>query len=109
MSWATCYNGSNNIHFNIPPSMSDGRLFSNYEAACKANNELKKNLGITNNYQYRQYLIHNGNQVAQKNSQLACSECSQCIKEAQQAPKTQKYLYKVVLIVHVHMDMKIAT
>ena len=94
MSWATCYNGSNNIHFNIPPSMSDGRLFSNYEAACKANNQLKKNLGITNNYQYRQYLIHNGNQVAQKNSQLACAECSQCIKEAQQAPKTQKYLYK---------------
>ncbi len=90
MSWATCYSGSNNIHFNIPPSMSDGRLFSNYEAACKANNQLKSNLGITNNYQYRQYLINNGNQVAQKNSQLACAESSQCIKEAQQAPKPQK-------------------
>ena len=67
MSWATCYSGSNNIHFNIPASMSDGRLFSNYEASCKSNNDLKKNLGITNNYQYRQYLIHNGNQIAQKN------------------------------------------
>ena len=66
MSWATCYSGSNNIHFNIPPSMSDGRLFSSYEAACKANNQLKKNLGITNNYQYRQYLIHNGNHSTKK-------------------------------------------
>ena len=82
MSWATCYSGSNNIHFNIPPSMNDGRLFSNYEAACKANNNLKKNLGITNNYQYRQYLI----QIAQKNSELACAENRLCIKEAQQAP-----------------------
>ena len=42
MSWATCYEGSNNIHFNIPPSMSDGSLFSSYEAACKSNNQLKK-------------------------------------------------------------------
>lgn len=94
MSWATCYKGSNNIHFNIPASMNDGRLFSNYEAACKTNNQLKKNLGITNNYQYRQWLIHNGNEIAKKNNELACDDCSQCIKEASQAPKTQKYLYK---------------
>ena len=58
MSWATCYSGSNNIHFNIPASMSDGRLFSNYEASCKSNNDLKKNLGITNNYQYRHCLLY---------------------------------------------------
>ncbi len=94
MSWATCYEGSNNIHFNIPPSMNDGRLFSSYEAACKSNNQLKTNLGITNNYQYRQWLIHNGNQIADKNRKSACGECSQCIIEASQAPKTQKYLYK---------------
>lgn len=94
MSWGTCYSGSNNIHFNIPPSMNDGRLFSNYEAACHANKQLKESLGITNNYQYRQWLIHNGNKVASKNNQLACHESSQCVKEASQAPKTQKYLYK---------------
>ena len=75
MSWGTCYSGSNNIHFNIPPSMNDGRLFSNYEAACHANNQLKESLGITNNYQYRQWLIHNGNKVASKNNQLASSQC----------------------------------
>ena len=87
--------------------MSDGRLFSSYEAACKSNNQLKENLGIKNNYQYRQGLIHNGNQVASKNSELACGDCSQCIKEAQLAPKTQKYLYKNCADRSRHMDMKI--
>ena len=28
MSWATCYNSSNNIHFNFPPIMADGRNFA---------------------------------------------------------------------------------
>ena len=94
MSWATCYKGSNNIHFNIPASMNDGRLFSNYEAACKTNNQLKKNLGITNNYQYRQWLINNSSSVAKHNKKLACNESSQCIVEAAQAPSHQKYLFK---------------
>ena len=94
MSWGTCYSGSNNIHFDYPAIMSDGRLFTSRDPACMRNSMIKQSAGITDNYQYRQYLIHNGNQVAQKNSQLACKESSQCIREAQQAPKTQKYLYK---------------
>ena len=46
MSWATCYSGSNNIHFNLPPLMSDGREYANYDPSCKANNNLRNNLGI---------------------------------------------------------------
>lgn len=94
MSWATCYSGSNNIHFNTPPLMSDGRHYSNYDPACKANNELRGSLGIKNNYQYRQWLINNGNNVAQKNKDAACNECSPCVKYAAQAPPQQKYLFK---------------
>ena len=94
MSWATCYSGSNNIHFNTPPLMSDGRHYSNYDPACKANNELRGSLGIKNNYQYRQWLINNGNDVAQKNRDSACNECSQCVKYAAEAPPQQKYLFK---------------
>ena len=67
MSWATCYSGSNNIHFNTPPLMSDGRHYSNYDPSCKANNELRDSLGIKNNYQYRQWLINNGNAVQRQN------------------------------------------
>ena len=94
MSWATCYSGSNNIHFNTPPLMSDGRFYTNFDPSCKANNELRDSLGIKNNYQYRQWLINNGKSVAKQNRKLACNECSQCIKEAAQAPPPQKYLFK---------------
>ncbi len=94
MSWATCYSGSNNIHFNTPPLMSDGRHYSNYDPSCKSNNELKDSLGIKNNYQYRQWLINNGNAVQRQNKKSACNECSPCIEEAAQAPPQQKYLFK---------------
>lgn len=53
MSWATCYSGSNNIHFNIPPLMNDGRHYTTFDPSCKANTELRDSLGIKNNYQYR--------------------------------------------------------
>ena len=94
MSWATCYSGSNNIHFNTPPLMSDGRHYSNYDPSCKANNELRDSLGIKNNYQYRQWLISNGQAVMRQNRKSACNECSQCVQEAAQAPPQQKYLFK---------------
>ena len=94
MSWATCYSGSNNTHFNTPPIMSDGRHYTNLDPSCKANNELRSSLGIKNNYAYRQYLINNGNSVARLNRKSACNECSECVKEAAQAPPQQKYLFK---------------
>lgn len=94
MSWATCYSGSNNIHFNIPPLMSDGRHYTTFDPSCKANNELRDSLGIKNNYQYRQWLINNSTSVAKHNKKLACNESSQCIVEAAQAPSYQKYLFK---------------
>ena len=31
MSWGTCFSGSNNIHFDFPPIMSDGRNFSSWQ------------------------------------------------------------------------------
>ena len=42
MSWSTCYSGSNNIHKNMPPLMSDSRQFTNFDPNCEANNKLKK-------------------------------------------------------------------
>ena len=35
MSWGTCYGASNNIHFDFPPLMSDGRNFATWVPACK--------------------------------------------------------------------------
>ena len=94
MSWATCYSGSNNIHFNTPPLMSDGRLYTNFDSPCKANESLRNNLGIKNNYDYRQWLIHNGKDVINENKKLACKGFSKCVNEAKNAPKHEKYLFK---------------
>jgi hypothetical protein len=67
MSWATCYSGSNNIHKELPPLMSDSRQFMHFDPNCEANNRLKKSLHIQSNYDYRQYLIQNGLSVIRKN------------------------------------------
>ena len=74
MSWATCYSGSNNIHFNIPPLMSDGRHYTHYDPSCQANNLFRNKMNFTNNYDYRQWLINNGNRVADIN-QTRDAEC----------------------------------
>ena len=94
MSWATCYSGSNNIHFNVAPMMSDSRMFTMYNPACNANTSLRNNLNITNNYDYRQWLIKNGNTIRQKNFQLAKNENSECIEAAANVKTNGKYLFQ---------------
>jgi hypothetical protein len=71
MSWSTSYSGSNNIHKNMPPLMSDSRQFTNFDPNCEANNKLKKSLHLQTNYDYRQYLIKNGMSLIQNNNQSA--------------------------------------
>ena len=78
MSWGTCYSGSNNIHAGFPALMSDGRWAANWEPGCAINNQLKKQVGITNNYEYRQYLIKNADSVITKNQMEACNNCCAC-------------------------------
>jgi hypothetical protein len=78
MSWGTCYAGSNNIHFNYPPLMSDGRNYASWQPACDINNNLIKKSHIQTNYQYRQFLIKNADSVIKTNQQAACDQCGFC-------------------------------
>ena len=41
MSWATCFSGSNNIHFNFPPIMQDGRNYASYQPEAQTNNKIQ--------------------------------------------------------------------
>ena len=59
MSWGTCYAGSNNIHFDFPPIMSDGRNFAKWQPGAKINQEIRKENDIKSNWQYRQFLTEN--------------------------------------------------
>jgi hypothetical protein len=76
MSWGTCYKGSNNIHFNFPPIMADGRNYSNYEAGASLDNKLKESANITNNSDYRKYLQSNADSIIKNNQLSACECCS---------------------------------
>ena len=42
MSWATCYSGSNNIHFNYPPLMADGRSYASWQPDAVINRRIQK-------------------------------------------------------------------
>ena len=49
MSWATCFSGSNNIHFNFPPIMQDGRNYASYQPEAQTNNKIQMQNNINSN------------------------------------------------------------
>ena len=69
MSLAACYKGGNNIYPGFPALMSSGNFNTDWNAACESNNMLKKHAGITDNYEYRQYLTRNADALI-KNNQI---------------------------------------
>ena len=94
MSWATCYSGSNNIHFNYPALMSDGKFLSHWDPDCKANNRLRENLHLNSNYEYRQYLINNGQNIKNKNLLMTQNNCSNALFTNDNITKGANYIFK---------------
>ena len=78
MSWATCYQGSNNIHFNSPPLMDDGRNYSSFQLGISFDNALKNKANIKTNTEYRRYLQQNADSIIKNNQLNACGECGTC-------------------------------
>uniref|UniRef100_A0A6C0IHV5 Uncharacterized protein n=1 Tax=viral metagenome TaxID=1070528 RepID=A0A6C0IHV5_9ZZZZ len=74
MSWGTSYSGSNNIHFNFPPIMSDGRNFASWQPEAVVNKRIQQQEKITTNWNYRQYMQQNGLQIMQYNTAGASYE-----------------------------------
>ena len=72
MSWATCFSGSNNIHFNSPPIMQDGRTYSSYQPEAVVNQRIQEVNNINSNWKYRQFLTQNADQIMQFNTTEAC-------------------------------------
>jgi hypothetical protein len=74
MSWATCYSGSNNIHFDFPPIMADGRNFASWQPEAVVNDRIRHQENISTSWQYRQYLTNNATEIMKMNSYQACDE-----------------------------------
>ena len=75
MSWGTCYSGSNNIHFDYPAIMSDGRNYANWLPGAAINEKIRKDEGIKTNWDYRRYLTQNADTIIKNNQIAACDEC----------------------------------
>jgi hypothetical protein len=74
MSWGTCYSGSNNIHFNFPPIMADGRNYASWQPEAVINSRIQQQNKIQDNWSYRQFLQHNGLKIMKYNNLEACYE-----------------------------------
>jgi hypothetical protein len=65
--WATNYKTSNNLSIPFPGVLSDGRLFTDYNADSKMNDNLKRTNGIKTNSDYRRFLVQNTNTIMNYN------------------------------------------
>ena len=61
--WGTCYSASNNIHFNFPPIMNDGRNWASWQPEAVINNRIQSQENIHTNWAYRQYMVKNGIEI----------------------------------------------
>jgi hypothetical protein len=68
----TCYSGSNNINFNYPPIMSDGRNYATWQPDAVINEKIQKKEGIKNNWEYRKFLQNNGLKLINYNNEETC-------------------------------------
>ena len=96
MSWGTCYAGSNNIHFDSPPLMSDGRNYASWLPGAVTNDKLRQENNIKTNWQYRNFLTNNADAIILQNQLNACDQCCTCpARYGNNQPKTgTPFLYK---------------
>ena len=100
MSWATCYSGSNNIHFNFPALMSDSRTYTNWYPEVVIDKQIKKENNLKNNSEYRKYLQNNADTIIKNNQLSSCDECSTCPyfhKNIERLPTTKPYIFDSIL------------
>jgi len=66
---------TNNIYPGFPPLMSDGRsIYASYQPQAEWNEEILNRNGIQTNWQYRQYLTNNANEIMYQNFQEAAND-----------------------------------
>jgi len=96
MSWGTCNSGSNNIHFDFPPIMADGRNYASWQPGAAINAKIRKEEGIKTNWQYRAYLTQNADDIIKHNQLSACNQCCTCPARygGKQPTTNTPYLYK---------------
>jgi hypothetical protein len=78
MNWGTCMSGSNNIHFDFPPIMMDGRNYATWQPGAQVSNDIREQADIKTNWQYRKYMMQNADAIIKHNQMAACDQCCAC-------------------------------
>ena len=78
-----CFRASDNKHFDCPPRMSDGRLFTDYRPRCNTNfiyHPDSLQTGYLDSYKYRQYLIKHADEIldAMRAEAYRSAVCAPC-------------------------------
>ena len=58
---------SNNIHYDMPPMMSDGRNYATWQPEAVINSKIQKQEGLKTNWEYRTYLQNNAQNIMKFN------------------------------------------
>ena len=92
-----CFKVSNNKYPDCPAIMDDGRAFTDYRSSCYINDIIRVKNGITNSYDYRQFLINNGNELinAIRLYNIQKSACRSC--DAQPIDCQNIHFYVLIL------------
>jgi hypothetical protein len=86
----------NNIHFDSPAIMADGRTYSNWQPCAVINENIRKREHINTNWDYRNYLQRNANSIMALDKRKACEQsgCTPTQSKLSPAPSTDlKQLY----------------
>ena len=62
----------NNIHFDYPAKMEDGRVYANWQPTAVINEQLRKREMLNTNWDYRAYLQKNATHIMNYNKTEAC-------------------------------------
>jgi hypothetical protein len=66
-----CYKSSNNKYNHLPARMDDGRHFTDYRPSNVVHDKLKKDNKIMTTHDVRLFLVHNAENIINKNSQIS--------------------------------------
>jgi len=84
----TCVRPSSNKHYDCPPRMADGRLFTDYRPKCATSVIYSpKTDAYLDSYKYRQHLIKNADEIldAMRAEAYATAVCAPCVADYDQS------------------------
>ena len=84
----------NNLHADLPPLMSDGRNFTNWQPGTLINETIRQKEGLKTDREYRAYLQKNADSIMAYNLSVARSRVSNFPASSYDTINGAPFLYK---------------